>query len=180
MKLFHSSRSKNSTSRNRLKHKMQVFIPSTSTLDLVSRLELRLTQCDLVNRLRLWAVAVLGGHPTAGHCYFPIGVTSHRANEQCTHEGTDGKLGSCHVQMEIKSTSPADRTKIQYGSFDNTGQESYRITCFQCLVLQILKLRNKKSVVCDLKLSFIKTPTVELHQDSISLPEKISSFILTR
>lgn len=172
MKLFHSSHSKNSPSRNRLKHKMQVFIPSTSTLDLVSRFELHLIQCDLVNRLRLWAVAMLRGHPTAGHCYFSIGVTSHRANEQHRHEGTDGKLRSCHVQMEIKSTSPADIMKIQYGSFNNTRQESYIITCFQCLVLQILELRNKKSVVCDLNLSFIKTPTVRLHQDSISQPEK--------
>lgn len=140
---------------------MQVFIPSTSTLDLVARFELRLTQCDLVNRLRLWAVAMLGGHPTARHCYFSIGVTSHRANEQHRHEGTDGKLRSCHVQTEIKSTSPADIVKIQYSGFNNTGQESYIITCFQCLVLQILELHNKKSVVCDLNLSFIKNANCE-------------------
>lgn len=133
MKLFDSRHRKNSTSRKRLKLKMQVFIPSTSTLDLVSRFELCLTQCDLVDRLRLWAVAMLGGHPTARHCYLSIGVTSHRANEQRRQEGTDSKLRSCHVQMEMKRTSPADIVKTQYGSFNNIGQESYISTWLSML-----------------------------------------------
>lgn len=81
---------------------MQIIISSTHTFDLVSRFERRLTHCDLVNRLRLWAVVMLGDHPTTGHWYFAIGISSHRASEQGNHKDTEGDLGSRHSQVRTR------------------------------------------------------------------------------
>jgi len=115
---------------------MQVIMSSTSTFDLVSRFELHLTHCDFVNRIRLRAVVMLGDHPSTGPCYSSIGISSHGASEQGTHEDTEGELGSRHLQVMIKNRSPADIIKIQYDSFHNTRQGSYVTTFFQCLARQ--------------------------------------------
>lgn len=59
---------------------------------------------------------MLGDHPSTGPCYSSIGISSHGASEQGTHEDTEGELGSRHLQVMIKNRSPSEGGKVRFSS----------------------------------------------------------------